>query len=179
VYGSVADEFADSTNHISKPSSAWIGGMQLKLWPFLWYFCLFWPKFGCRGNVPQTPAIRNVFFGLVDHENPPVISNCILVISRRNAFKCIYSNFSPKIGWRGNDSLSLVYESVTDEFPDSTDIISKGNSAWICCTQLKLWLFLWYFLPILAKIWLPWQCPLDPCSQKCLFCISRPRKLLL
>ena len=31
------------------------------------------------------------------------------------------------------------------------------------------------FWPILAKIWLPWQRPLDPCNQKCLR-IGRPRK---
>jgi len=34
-YGTVTDELADSTNPISKPSSAWICHIQLKLWPFL------------------------------------------------------------------------------------------------------------------------------------------------
>ena len=33
--------------------------------------------------------------------------------------------------------------------------------------------------PILAKIWLPWQRPLDPCNQKCLLRIGRPRNPLL
>jgi len=32
------------------------------------------------------------------------------------------------------------------------------------------------FLPILVKIWLPRQRPLDPCNQKCLLWIGRPRK---
>ena len=32
------------------------------------------------------------------------------------------------------------------------------------------------FWPILAKIWLPWQRPLDSCNQKCLLLIGRPRK---
>ena len=32
------------------------------------------------------------------------------------------------------------------------------------------------FWPILAKIWLPWQRSLDPCNQKCLLRIGRPRK---
>jgi len=32
------------------------------------------------------------------------------------------------------------------------------------------------FLPILAKIWLPWQRPLDPWNQKCFVWIGRPRK---
>ena len=35
------------------------------------------------------------------------------------------------------------------------------------------------FWPILAKIWLPWQRPLDPCNQKCLLWIGRPRKPLV
>jgi len=69
----------------------------------------------------------------------PVISNHILVISRRNAFICIYCNFSPKIGCHGNAPLSLVYVRVTDEFPDRTNNMSKPNSAWICGIQLKLW----------------------------------------
>jgi len=32
------------------------------------------------------------------------------------------------------------------------------------------------FLPILAKIWLPWQLPLDTCNPKCLLWIRRPQK---
>ena len=32
------------------------------------------------------------------------------------------------------------------------------------------------FWPILAKFRLPWQRPLDPCNQKCLLWIGRPRK---
>jgi len=47
-----------------------------------------------------------------------------------------------------------MYESVTNEFTDRTNPISKPNSAWICCIQLKLWSFC-DILPILAKIWLP------------------------
>ena len=54
--------------------------------------------------------------------------------------------------------------------------ISKPNSAWMCRLQLKLWPFLWLFWPILAKIWLRWQRPLDPCNQKCLIWIARPLK---
>ena len=49
---------------------------------------------------------------------PPVISNHVLAISRRNAFICIYSNFRPKIGCHGNATSSLVYGSVADDFPD-------------------------------------------------------------
>jgi len=35
VYGSVTDEFPDGTYTISKPNSAWMCRLQLKLWPFL------------------------------------------------------------------------------------------------------------------------------------------------
>jgi len=66
----------------------------------------------------------------------PVISKLILVISCRNSFICIYINFSPKIGCHGNARLICVYGSVTDEFPDSTNPISKPNSAWISHMQL-------------------------------------------
>ena len=37
-------------------------------------------------------------------------------------------------------------------------------------------IFFGLFWPILAKIWLPWQRPLDPCNQKCLHWIGRPQK---
>jgi len=33
-----------------------------------------------------------------------------------------------------------------------------------------------FFWLILAKIWLPWQRPLDPCTQKCLVWIGRAQK---
>jgi len=54
VQGTVTDEFPDDTNPISKTNSASLCCIQLKLWlwPFLWFFGLFGPKFGCLGNVP-------------------------------------------------------------------------------------------------------------------------------
>jgi len=47
-------------------------------------------------------------------QKPLVISNHILVISRRNAFMCIYSNFSPTIMIAMVPPLSLVYRIVSD-----------------------------------------------------------------
>jgi len=96
VYRSVTDEFPDGTNPISKTNSACICCIQLKLWPFCLHFGLFWPNFGCHGNVPSTLAIRNVFFGLVDHENP-VISNHVPVISCRNALYAFIAILVPKL----------------------------------------------------------------------------------
>jgi len=52
-----------------------------------------------------------------------------------------YSNFSPKIVCHGNALLSLACGSVTDEFADSTNPISKPNSAWTCRIRLKVWPF--------------------------------------
>jgi len=75
----------------------------------------------------------------------PAVSNHTLVISHTNAFICIYSYFSPKIGCHSDAPLSLVYGSLTDEFLDSTNPVSKPNSARICYIQLKLWPFLLYF----------------------------------
>ena len=105
-----------------------------------------------------------------------VISNHILAISHRNAFICIYSNFSPQIGCHGNAPLSLVYGSVIDEFPDGANLISKTKLCMDMLHTTEVMAIFVIFWPILAKIWLPWQRPLDPCNQKCLLCIGRPRK---
>jgi len=107
VNGSVTDEFPDSTNPIAKPNSAWICCIQLKLCPFLWFFGLFWPKFGCHCNAlrPLESEMSSLDWSTT---KLPVISNRILVISRRNAFICICSSFCPKVGCHGNAPLSLV-----------------------------------------------------------------------
>jgi len=150
--------------------------ITLKLWPFLWLFWSILAKIWLLWQRPLDPCNQKCLLQIGRPRKPPVISNHILVISHRNAFTCIHSNFSPKIGCRGNAPLSLVYGSVTDEFPDGTNPISKPNAAWICRLQLKLWPFFVIFWPILAKIWLPWQRPLDRCNQKCLIWIDRPQK---
>jgi len=113
----------------------------------LWYFGLFWPKFGIwlPWQRPLDPCNKKCFLWIGRPRKPPVISNHVLIMSRRHAFMCIYSNFSPKIGCHGNASLSLVQGSVTVEFPGSINPISKTNSAWICCIQLNLWPLFWYF----------------------------------
>ena len=50
----------------------------------------------------------------------PVINNDISIVSRRKTFIAVLVPFS------------LVYESVTDGFTDSTNPNLKPNSAWIC-----------------------------------------------
>ena len=114
-------------------------------------FVIFWPIFAkiwLPWQRPLDPCNQKCLLWIGQPRKPHAISNRIPVISRRNAYICVYSNFCPKIGCHGNAPLSLVYGSVTDEFPDSTNPISKPNSAWICYTQLKLWKlcdFLAYF----------------------------------
>ena len=63
-------------------------------------------------------------------------------MSRTNAFVCIYSNFSPKIGCHGYAPLFLVYGSATDEFHYTTNPIPKPDSASIWCIHLQLCPFL-------------------------------------
>jgi len=112
------------------------------------HFCDFFTYFGqnlVATATPPRPLQSEESSLYCSTTKTPVISNHILAIFCRNAFMCIYSNFGPKIGCHGNARLSLVYGSVIDEFPDGTNPISKPNSAWICCIQLKLWPFLWFF----------------------------------
>ena len=107
-------------------------------------FVIFWPilaKIWLPWQRPLDLCNQKCLLWIGRPRKPPVISNHILAISHRNAFICIYSNFSPKIGCHGNAPLSLVYGSVKDEFPDGTNPVSKPNSAWICRLQLKLWPF--------------------------------------
>ena len=62
-------------------------------------FVIFFAYFGqnlVAMATTLTLAIRNVFFGLVDHENP-VISNRILVMSRRNTLCAFIAIFVPKL----------------------------------------------------------------------------------
>jgi len=133
VYWSVTDDFHDSINPISKPNSARICCIQLKLWH---NFVDFWPilaKTWLPWQRPLDPCNQRCLLWIGRPRKPPVISNHILAISHRNACLCIYSNFSPRIGCHGNAPFSLVYVSVTHEFHDSTNPISKPNIAWICC----------------------------------------------
>jgi len=114
------------------------------------HFVIFWPilaKIWLPWQRPLDPCNQKCLLWIDQPRKPPVMSNHILVISRRSVFKliCNYSNFCPKIGCHGNAPLCPMFGSVTDEFLDSTNPTSKPNSAWICCIQLKSWSFLWYF----------------------------------
>jgi len=146
VYGSVTDKFPDGINPISKPNSAWICRLQLKLWPFI--FVIFWPilaKIWLPWQRPLDPCNQKYLIWIGRPRKPPFISNSILVISRRNAFTCIYSNFGPKIGCHGNAPLSLVYGSITDEFPDGTNPISKPNCMEMSLTTEVMAIFVIFF----------------------------------
>ena len=173
MYGSITDEFADSTNPMSKPNSAWICWVQLKLWPFRDILRIL-AKIWLPWQRPLDPCKHKCLLWIGWQQKPAVVSNHIFVISHRNAFICICSNFSANIGCHGNAPLSLV----TDEFCDSRNFVSSQNQ-----TLHGYVAYSWssghfvIFLPILAKIWLPWQRPLDPSYQKCFLWISRRRNL--
>ena len=103
-------------------------------------------------------------------QKPSIISNRVLIISRRNAFICIYSNFCPKIGCHGNAPLSLAVSQMNSPIAQT---LSQNQS--VHGYVAYNWRY-GHFWPILAKIWLPWQGPLDHCSHRCLLWIARPRK---
>ena len=113
----------------------------------IWLFCDIFAYFGQKlvaMVMSLDPCNQKCLLWIDRLRKPPVTSNRILAISCRNSFICICSNFSTKIGCHGNAPLFLVYGSVTYEFHDSTNPISKPNSARICCIQLKLWPILWF-----------------------------------
>jgi len=60
-------------------------------WPILTNIWLLW-------QCPLDPCNQKCLLWIGRPRKPPVISNHIIVISRRNAFICIYNNFSPEIG---------------------------------------------------------------------------------
>ena len=128
-------------------------------------FVIFWPilaKIWLPWQRPLDLWNQKCLLWIGQQRKPPVISNSILVISRSNTFISIYSNFCPKIGCHGNAPLSLVYVSVIDEFPDGSNPISKPNSAWICCIQLKLCPFLCFFLAYFGQNLVAMATPLRP-----------------
>ena len=114
-----------------KPISPYITDVSLTT-EVMAIFLIFLPisaKIWLPRQRPLDPCNQKCLLWIGRPRKPPVISSHILAMSRRNAFMCIYSNFWLKIGCHGNAPLSLVYGSVTDEFPDGTDPISKPNSA--------------------------------------------------
>jgi len=165
VYGSVIDEFGDSWNPISKPNSPLIFGIQQMLWPFLRFLPIL-PKCGCHGNVP---CIRNVLFGLANDENS-LRSKHILVVSHRNVFTAF---FVPKlvtmvmplcllymgVSWMN----SLIAETLSENQTLHWYVTYNRSYGHFCAVR---------FLPILAKIWLPWQRPLHTDSQECLLWLA-------
>jgi len=56
---------------------------------------------------PLDPCNQKCLLWIGWPQKPPVISNHILAISRRNSFMCIYNNFSPKIGCHDNAPFPL------------------------------------------------------------------------
>jgi len=127
---------------------------------FLSILAKIWLPWQC----PLHPCNQKYLLWIGRPRKPPVISNCILVISRRNAFICIYSNLVPKLvavvtplcplctgvtvtvtATAGVKKSLLGLLSITDEFHDSTNPISKPKSARMCCIQLKLWNFCDFF----------------------------------
>jgi len=90
-------------------------------------FVIFWPilaKIWLPWQRPLDSCSQKCLLWIVQPRKRPVVSNRILVISHTNSFISVFSYFSLKIGCHSNAPLSLVYGSITDEFPDGTNPIS-------------------------------------------------------
>jgi len=92
---------------------------------------------------PLDPCNQKCLLWIGWPQKPPVVSNQTVVVSRRNAFMCIYNNFCPKIGCHGN-ALCPLYTGVSQLNCQCTNPISKPNSAWMCGLKVKLRPFLWF-----------------------------------
>jgi len=110
-------------------------------------------------------CLRNLQSEMTSSHWPTTKTPCnhISVVSRRNAFMPTIAPLSP------------VYDSVTDQFTESKNPISKPNSAWICHIQLRLWPFCDIFA-YFGQNMVATETPLDSCNQKCLLWIGQPPK---
>ena len=141
-------------------------------------FVILWPilaKIWFPWQHPLDPCNQKSLLWIGQPRKIPVISNRVLVISHEMHLCAFIAIFVPKL-----------VAMVTPLCPFCTGV-SQVNSRWqklylktelcigVSLTTEVLAIFV-VFLPILAKIWLLWQHPLDPCNQKCLIWIGRPPK---
>ena len=131
---------------------------ELLLWYLFSILAKIWlPR---QRPVPYSFAIRNVFFGVADHENP-VTSNHILVICRRNA---VIRTLVPRLVAIVTPLCALC-TGVSQVNSLIAETLSQTLHGYVACgIQLKLWSFCVILLHILANIWLSWQRPLDTCK---------------
>jgi len=105
----------------------------------------------------------------------PVISNHILVISRRNAFICFIAIIVPKLVAMVTAVCPLC-TGVSQVNSLIVQTLSQNQTLhWHVAYNWSYGHFVIFWL-IFAKIWLPWQRPLDPCNQNCLIWIDWPLK---
>ena len=132
----------NSPNAQTQSVSQTLHGYVAYIWSFghfLWLFRPILPKIWLSWQRPSDLCNQKCLHWIGQPRKRPHISSHILVIYHTNAYVfTVYSYFSPKIGFHSNLPLSVVYGSVTDQFPDSGNPVSKSNSARIRCIQLKL-----------------------------------------
>jgi len=142
------------------------------------HFCDFLAYFGqnlVAMATPLRPYYRNVFFGLADHENPLLLVmtfSLSLVEIHLYAFIAI---LVPKFVAMVTPLCSLC-TGVSQINAPMAQTLSQNQTLYGDVAYNWSYGQFCDFWPILAKIWLPWQRPLDPCNQKCLLWIGRPRK---
>jgi len=136
------------------------------------FFCLFWPKFGCMAT-PLRPCNQKYLLWIGRPGKPPVISNHVLTISHSNAFIAI---LVPKLVALVTPLCPLCMGVSKMNSPMAQTLSQNQTLYGYVAYNWSYGHFCNFCGPILAKIWLPWQRPLDPCNQKCLLWIGRPQK---
>jgi len=70
------------------------------------------------------------------------------------------------------DAMTFVYTGVSQMNSLISETLSQNQICIYMSHIIEVMTIFVTFLPILAKIWLPWQ-PLDHCNQKCFLWIGR------
>jgi len=134
------------------------------------HFCDFLPILGkiwLPWQRPLDSSNQKCLLWIGQPRKLPVICNHILVVFRRNAFICIYSNFCPKIGCHGNAPLSLVFGRITYEFTNRKTL-SQNQTLYRCVAYHWSYGNFCDFCACFDQNLVAMATPLDPCNKKCL-----------
>ena len=146
--------------------------VQLTQLPFI-------QKIITEGKVTNQQNMRNTIFSS-GHQSSPCKGTCtdVIRIQTQNDICCFPSvTFEPLHYLLNFEFFTLIFAVfLSYAGVELLSVSLQGFNAE--CTNGKYHIYGYFviLLPILAKNWLPWQCPLDPCNQKCLLWIHRPRK---
>ena len=175
MYDIVTDEFTDSSHKpYLKSQNQTLHGYIIYNWSY-GFFVIFLPILAetwLPWKPPLDPCNQKCLLWIGRPRKPPVISNHFLAISHSNAFIAI---LVPKLVAMVTPccplctGVSQMNSSMAQTLSQNQTLYGYVAYKWSYGHFCDFWAFL-------AKIWLPWQRPLDPCNHKCLPRIGRPQK---